>query len=461
MDTKQLKEKRGGIALEMRKLADTVHDAKRDFTKEEDATWGKLNHDFDELGDALERDEKLAQRAARLTEVETLMSTVDPRDRMIGREDYDPRDQPGELSHNGRHPRNGNGVNRLQQEDLAFRGWWSHQRGMEVEDAHRQAARACGVNIAAAEIEFRLVPMLEYDGFRSRHLTRAMGTVPQDSGGVLVAGELVTSFEIALLAHGGVRQVAQIVRTSKGGSLTYPTVNDTTNKGRLLAEGAAATKTDIAPGGIVLQDYQYSSDEVVVSVQLLTDTAIPLPPLIGNLLGTRLGRITNDHFTTGTGANQPKGLVTASTLGVTTASSTAIATDELFDMVDAIDPAYQAMPGTGWMMHASVRTALRKLKDTTNQYLWRPGLTDGVPAMLLGYPVTINQSMDSALTTGLTVALFGTLSKYIVRDIGTVRLRRLVERHAENDQEAFLAFSRHDGNLLDAGTNPVKHMIMA
>jgi len=43
--------------------------------------------------------------------------------------------------------------------------------------------------------------------------------------------------------------------------------------------------------------------------------------------------------------------------------------------------------------------------------------------------------------------------------VSTLRLRRLVERYADADQEGFVGFSRADGDLLDAGTDPVKHLI--
>jgi HK97 family phage major capsid protein len=57
--------------------------------------------------------------------------------------------------------------------------------------------------------------------------------------------------------------------------------------------------------------------------------------------------------------------------------------------------------------------------------------------------------------------IFGDLSKYIVRDVRDFTLLRLDERFAELGQVAFLAFSRHDGDLLNAGTNPVKYMQQA
>lgn len=42
-----------------------------------------------------------------------------------------------------------------------------------------------------------------------------------------------------------------------------------------------------------------------------------------------------------------------------------------------------------------------------------------------------------------------------------VQLRRLDERFAELGQVAFLAFARSDGDLLDAGTHPIKYMAQA
>jgi hypothetical protein len=38
---------------------------------------------------------------------------------------------------------------------------------------------------------------------------------------------------------------------------------------------------------------------------------------------------------------------------------------------------------------------------------------------------------------------------------------RLEELHALSGQVTFLAFSRHDGGLIDAGQHPVKHLVQA
>ncbi|KKM02260.1 hypothetical protein LCGC14_1786290, partial [marine sediment metagenome] len=53
--------------------------------------------------------------------------------------------------------------------------------------------------------------------------------------------------------------------------------------------------------------------------------------------------------------------------------------------------------------------------------------------------------------------LFGDFKKYLIRDVKGITVLRLAERYAEFLQVAFLAFLRTDGDLLDAGTAPIKH----
>jgi HK97 family phage major capsid protein len=67
--------------------------------------------------------------------------------------------------------------------------------------------------------------------------------------------------------------------------------------------------------------------------------------------------------------------------------------------------------------------------------------------------------MPTAATTGTKAILFGALQKYLIRDVLSVTLLRLDERYADFHQVAFLAFARADGDLLNAGTNPVKHFV--
>jgi HK97 family phage major capsid protein len=111
------------------------------------------------------------------------------------------------------------------------------------------------------------------------------------------------------------------------------------------------------------------------------------------------------------------------------------------------------------MMHDSVLLAIRQMKDGNGQYLWQPGLRLGVPDTLLGYTYVINQDMASSIASGAITVEFGDLSKYKIRQVRGVRFRRLDELYAGTDEVGFVAFIRQDGDLLDAGTAPVKHIV--
>jgi len=236
-------------------------------------------------------------------------------------------------------------------------------------------------------------------------------------------------------------------------------VDDTSNTGAAIGENSGANTTDISVGQQTWYAHKQTSNFVKVPFELFRDSMVNLESFIGSLLGERLGRREETLFTTGTGAGEPYGIVNGSVAGKTTASATAVTFDEIYDLINSVDPAYQV--NAGFMLHSGILNAVRKLKDGQGQYLWQPSSQMGMPSMLAGFPYYRNQSMQSTLATGTKTFLFGDLSKYKIREVGTVRLRRLDERFADNDQVGFIAFTEIDGKILNAGTNPIKHMLQA
>ena len=287
---------------------------------------------------------------------------------------------------------------------------------------------------------------------------RAMSTTTDSEGGYLVPTDLGAAVEVALLEFGGVREVATVIRTENGAQIDLPTVDDSGNTGSIEGENDGLATTDVTFGVKSLNAYKVSSDLVKIPFELLQDSAFDLASLLGRLLGERIARNSSALYTTGTGSSQPKGVVTASAAGVTAAGVAAITSDELIDLYHSVGRAYRRN-GT-WMMADSTAKYVRKLKDAENQYLWQPGLSMGLPDTLFGAPVITNDDM-AALATGNKTVLFGDFSRYYIRDVGAVRLIRLNERFADNDQIAWVAILRTDGELADAGTNPVKHLVQA
>lgn len=276
-------------------------------------------------------------------------------------------------------------------------------------------------------------------------------------GGFTVPDEAMKPIVEALKAFGGMRAVSTIVPTATGADLPIPTDNDTSVVGEIINENTVHNDGDITFAQVVLQSFLYSSKIVKVSRQLLQDSSVDLNSYIGRKLGQRIGRIQNTHFTTGDGSSKPRGAVTASTLGKTAAGAAAITYDELVDLMHSVDPAYQ--PSAQWMLNFTTLGIVRKLKDSANMPVWAP-MANGMPDTILGRGYVVNQDIPAA-TAGLKSVLYGDFSNYHIRDAGNVVLLRLEERYADALQVGFLAFLRSDGDLVDAGTNPLKHLIQA
>lgn len=287
---------------------------------------------------------------------------------------------------------------------------------------------------------------------------RAMGVGAPSTGGVTVPSGFSGYVEVALLAHGGIRPVATVLRTAGGEDLPFPTVDDTANEGQQVDENVDADEQDVAMGAMVLEAYKYSSKVVKVSRELLQDSAVNIEQLVGSLLGERVARITNRHFTNGTGVGQPRGAAPASTLGKAAAAAGAVTYAELVDLQVSVDEAYQA--NASWQFKDTTKGALRKLVDTTGQPLWAVSPALEAPPTFMGKPYVVNAHVP-AMATGLRSILYGDFSKYMIRDVMDLELIVLRERFATAGQVAFLTFSRHDGDLLDAGTHPIKHLLQA
>lgn len=442
MKAKEIKERRAELAKKVRELADKANAESRDLTPEESQSWNEMNGEFDALGKQL-----MIQERADKNDAE--MAASKPAESLPGRENYDGREEGEREDRSSRSRRVATDKDRA----LALQAWMVQQCDRDLSDKQIEAAEACGVRLNRREISIRLSDRAPQTVAEAR----ALSAVDGSAGGFTVPEGFVPRLETALLTFGGMRQVAEIQRTENGQAVEWPMSDDTGNTGEQVGENAAVTEQDIAFTSARFSMYLFSSKMIKVPVVLLQDSAFNLANYLADKLGERIGRIQNTKFTTGLGNATVKGLMAASTSGKTSASSTAIKADEIIDLIHSVDAAYRV--GARFMMHDNIVLAIRKLKDGEGRYIWQDAnIGGGIPTSLLGYPVTINQDMDSTVESTKKTIVFGQLSKYVIREIPAIRLRRLVERYAENDQEAFIAFARADGNLLDAGTHPVKHL---
>lgn len=450
-ESKRLREERQPIAVKIKELAEKVNSENRDFTGEERGEWEKLNKAYDEFGPKIES----AERRERLELFEGEATRSQATEQPPGRENYDGREERDRQERERQERETAQQKPTPKDHDIAFRAWAMRQSGLDLNEEQIAACRRSGHSPTSRDFVVNLRG--DYNAYRQE--MRALSSQLDTAGGYLVPDGFVPSLERALLFFGGIRSVATIRRTATGEDLQQPMYNDTGNTGQILAENATVSETDPSFQAMTLHAYEYTSNMVRVPVRLMQDSAFDLASELGTMLGERLGRIQNTHCTTGTGGGQPRGLATAANTGVTAAGTASITADELFDLEHSLDIAYRNM-GPSWMTRDTTLREIRQLKDGNGQYLWQPGLQTGTPDRLLGYPVVINNDV-AALASAATTFLFGVFSKYILREVNQIVVRRLVERYADSNQEAFVAFMRFDGNLLNAGGNPVQRLVQA
>jgi HK97 family phage major capsid protein len=290
-------------------------------------------------------------------------------------------------------------------------------------------------------------------------IRNTMSTTTGSEGGFTVPTDIASSVIDALKAFGGVRAVADVLVTASGNPMSYPTSDGTAEEGELIAENASATDADVVFGTVALNVFKFSSKVVTVPIELLQDSAVDIEAFVNGRIVTRLGRITNKLFTTGTGTGQPNGMVTAATVGVTAANGTSQVTtityDSLIDLQHSVDPAYRENGGAGFMMNDLSVRQVRKIKDGQSRPIFVPGyeqsIPGGVPDMLLGSRLIVNQHMANMAASARSI-LFGDFKGYKVRDALDVSMFRFTDSaYTKKGQVGFMAWMRCGGNLADVG----------
>lgn len=196
-----------------------------------------------------------------------------------------------------------------------------------------------------------------------------------------------------------------------------------------------------------------------ISKKLLRIAAIDPESFWLDRISYRVARTEDNAFLNGTGANQPLGIFTASADGIPTtqdtvcASATVFTGDELIDCKHALKTPYWGR--AKWIMHRLVVGFVRKLKDSSNNYLWQPGLggyvaqgtalIGGNPDTILDIPVVYSELAPSTFTTGLYVAALGDFSNYWIVDALNMEVQRLMELFALTNQIGFVIRKETDG----------------
>lgn len=244
-----------------------------------------------------------------------------------------------------------------------------------------------------------------------------------------------------------------VYTTTSGEALTVPR---STAEGSATWFGENVQITESAPtlSSITLNAYKVGKT-LYVSRELLDDTGFDLLGYIADHSGRNIGIAIDAAYVAGDGTAKPTGIIAASGGASAIAMVTGTATgfpaapaggDPLIDAFHSVIPQYRR--NASWLMNdASVKLA-RKIKDTTGNFLWQPGLVAGAPDTLLGRPLFADPNM-ATFVNGAKVIAFGDFRSYAIRDVTPMRFERSDDFKFDTDLVSFKVVYRTDGKMLD------------
>ena len=242
---------------------------------------------------------------------------------------------------------------------------------------------------------------------------------------------------------------SQATHYSLPGTLTIPYVDDSKDDVTVAFSDEFGALTAHANDykSITLTGYLAAS-LTLISKKLMNNAAFDVLSLVVNRMAESYAQFNEKQClkgeagkTTGVLAGVPAGQT------VTAASSTAITSDELIDLQDAIPDVYQ--PGAIWIMSRKTRNHIRKLKNSDGDYLLNKDMTSPWGYMLLGHSVYVSENMDD-IAAGKDVILYGDMSGLAVKESETLEIQVLREKYAEQHAVGVLGWSEIDTKVENA-----------
>lgn len=264
-------------------------------------------------------------------------------------------------------------------------------------------------------------------------------------GGYLVPDEFERTLVEALEEENVFRTLAHVIKTSSG-DRKIPVVASKGTASWVDEEGAY-TESDDAFSQVSIGAYKLGT-MIKVSEELLADSVFDLEAYISKEFARRIGAREEESFFNGDGKGKPLGILAAkdgAEVGVTAASATAITADEVIDLFYSLKAPYRK--NAVWVLNDATVKQIRKLKDSTGQYLWQPSLVAGTPDTILGRPVKTSAFMPTTAAGAKTIA-FGDFKYYWIADRQGRTFKKLSELYAANGQVGFMGTQRVDGKLI-------------
>ncbi len=294
---------------------------------------------------------------------------------------------------------------------------------------------------------------------RESELKSVQGTVLGD-GGFAVPREIDALIAATLKKISPIRSIAQVVQTGTAGYRKLITTGSTASG--WVSEVAARPITNTPTFVEVAPPTGELYANPAASQAMLDDAVFNIEEWLASEIAMEFARAEGAAFVNGTGTNQPRGFLQAPTantsdtvrpfgtlqFSVTGNASTFGTAPELvlIDLVHALKAGHRQ--GASWVMNSATLAQVRKFKAADGSFIWQPGIMDGAPARLLGYPVVEAEDMPDVAANAFPIAFGNFQNGYVIAERTATSILR--DPFTNKPFVHFYATKRIGGQVLDS-----------
>lgn len=272
-------------------------------------------------------------------------------------------------------------------------------------------------------------------GLRDLEVSAKLTTQIDEDGGFIVPEEVDSNIERVLGTMSAMRKLARVQLV---GAATFKKLINTggATSGWVGEEQA---RTETATPKLIALEFQTKElyAEPATTQTMLEDAMFDVAAWLSEEVGIEFSEQEGHAFIHGDGIAQPRGILAYPTVAnssyawgkigfITSGASGAFAAtnpaDKLIDLTHSLKSGYRQ--NASWLMNDLTLAEVRKLKDTDGNYLWRPGLSEGAPDLLLGKTVETDDNMPDMAANSFSIAFGDYRRAYIITDRRGTRVLR-------------------------------------
>jgi HK97 family phage major capsid protein len=285
------------------------------------------------------------------------------------------------------------------------------------------------------------------------------GAVAAD-GGYAVPRQIDALITAQLKRMSPIRAISQVVQVGSAGYRKLITTSGAASG--WVSETGARVETQTPKFAEIVPPSGELYANPAASQAMLDDAVFNLEAWLANEIASEFARAEGAAYVGGTGTNQPKGFLSVPTALTSDATRTfgtlqhvvsgnATGFDvspelKLIDLVHALRPGHRQ--GAVFVMNSSTLAVVRKLKAADGSFLWQPGIMEGQPARLLGYPVVEAEDMPDVAAAAFPIAFGNFQNGYLITERSSTTILR--DPYTNKPFVNFYATKRVGGQVLDS-----------